>query len=268
MAWFKVDDGFYSSRKVLSIPRSRRFAAIGLWCACGSWTMKELTDGFVPSLIVEELGGTESMVADLVAATLWVEQKGGYLFWDWKDYQPSAASIKSNRTSTSNKRSEAGKKGAEIRWQNDGQKNGKTVFQNGKTEKGAILPSISQVDGSALESQNMAKWQSDGKANGKRIAPTRPDPTKDQEIGQKSGAPITNNQVIPKNWKPNENAVEFGKANSVNVAHEAEQFRNHSAATGRKMKNWDAAFRVWLGNSVKWSKPANAKAGTDDWMNS
>ena len=29
MAWFKVDDGFYTSHKVLSIPREDRLAAVG-----------------------------------------------------------------------------------------------------------------------------------------------------------------------------------------------------------------------------------------------
>ena len=37
MAWFKVDDGFHSSRKVLSIPRRSRLAAIGAWTIAGAW---------------------------------------------------------------------------------------------------------------------------------------------------------------------------------------------------------------------------------------
>ena len=35
MVWFKVDDGFYSSSKVLSIPRTSRLAAVGLWLRVG-----------------------------------------------------------------------------------------------------------------------------------------------------------------------------------------------------------------------------------------
>ena len=38
MVWFKVDDGFYSSQKVLSMPRSCRLAAVGLWTMAGNWS--------------------------------------------------------------------------------------------------------------------------------------------------------------------------------------------------------------------------------------
>ena len=267
MAWFKVDDGFYSSRKVLSIPRTRRFEALGLWTACGSWTMKELTDGFVPREIVDELGGTEAQINDLLAAKLWTESEKGFTFWDWEDYQPSAQSIKMNRKETSQKRSAAGRKGAQTRWQNNGKINGKRDLPSSKTEKTTDLPFDYEVDESTTTNQNMAKWQSDSKADGKRIAPTQPNPTKDKSFVPKSDGKNGKSTSIPASWKPNENHTEFAKANSLNVTHEAEQFKNHAEATGRKMKNWDAAFRVWLGNAVKWKKPEQKKVTNDDWMN-
>jgi len=236
MAWFKVDDGFYSSRKVLSIPRTRRFSALGLWTACGAWTMKELTDGFVPREIVDELGGTESEINDLLSSKLWIEAEGGFRFWDWEDYQPSKEEIMAKRVATAKKRSEAGKKGATKRWSEDGK---------------------------------MAKpWQSDGKANGKRIAPSQPNPiTVDKSTVAKRDGKSGNATLISDSWEPTENHIEFCKNNSLNVEREAYQFRNHAEATGRKMKNWDAAFRVWLGNAVKWNRPAQKVQSTDDWMN-
>jgi len=267
MAWFKVDDGFYSSRKVLSIPRSRRFEALGLWTACGSWTMKELTDGFVPREIVDELGGTQAQINDLLAAKLWTESEKGFTFWDWEDYQPSASSIKMNRKETSQKRSAAGRLGAQTRWQKHGKNNGKRDLPSSKTEKTTDLLSETKVDESTTTTQNMAKWQSDSKADGKRIAPTQPNQLKDKLLAQKNDGKNSKSISIPSSWKPNESHTEFAKTNSLNVDHEAEQFRNHALATGRKMKNWDAAFRVWLGNAVKWKKPEQKKPVADDWMN-
>lgn len=268
MAWFKVDDGFYTSRKVLSIPRSRRLAALGLWTACGSWSMRELTDGHVPRYVVEELGGGDTEVNDLLTAKLWIEGKDGYKFWDFEDYQPSAAKVKSDRKSTSEMRSAAGRKGAQNRWQKMAKNNGKAEGARDHDLESGVLPSSKPFKESTTVTDNIAAWQSDGKADGKAMGPTQPNQQKDKLFAQPSSDKTSRNVVIPKSWKPNSNAIEFAAANSINVDHEAEQFKNHSEATGRKMKNWDAAFRVWLGNSVKWKKPAQIKATTDDWMNS
>ena len=68
MVWFKVDDGFYSSRKVLSIPRRHRLAAVGLWAMAGNWSARELTDGKVPTYVLDELGATETLIRALVEA--------------------------------------------------------------------------------------------------------------------------------------------------------------------------------------------------------
>jgi hypothetical protein len=269
MAWFKVDDGFYSSRKVLSIPRSRRFAALGLWTACGSWTMKELTDGYVPRYIVEEMGGTESEVNDLIAAKLWIEREDGYKFWDFTDWQRSAVQVKADRKTTSERRSAAGKKGAQTRWNSIAKSDSYRERAAMANSESADLPSITPFIESTPVTESIATWQSDGKDDGKTMGQSNPmQLNKENLAAAKPKVSNTRNSQIPKDWKPNANAYEFGIDNSVNVDHEAEQFRNHSAATGRTMKNWDAAFRVWLGNSVKWNKTAQTKAATDDWMNS
>lgn len=268
MAWFKVDDGFYSSRKVLSIPRTRRFEALGLWTTCGAWTMKELTDGLVPREIVDELGGTQSQVNDLLSAKLWIEVEDGYRFHDWHDYQPTAKDIKQNRDDVKKKRSIAGAKGAEKRWSENGKKNSKTILPSSKTQKIDDLPSFSESEESTMETQNMAKWQSDGKADGKRIAPTQPNPlTKDKSFVQNDGKKSIAIQ-IPKDWAPNESHSVFAKENQLDLVAESGSFVNHAEATGRKMKNWDAAFSLWLRNAVKWKpQPKRSTTASDDWMN-
>jgi hypothetical protein len=100
MSWFKVDDGFSDHPKVRSIPRAQRAAAIGLWTLAGSWSAKNLTDGFVPDYMLAELGCTRGQAAALVQAGLWRRADGGYAFHEWDDHQPSREQVKERRAKT------------------------------------------------------------------------------------------------------------------------------------------------------------------------
>lgn len=97
MAWFKVDDGFYSSPKVLSIQRSDRLAVLGLWVVAGTWAAKHLTDGAIPSYMLEEFGANVSHGDILVTAGLWRQDGEDYVFHDWADYQPVKRDVMANR---------------------------------------------------------------------------------------------------------------------------------------------------------------------------
>jgi hypothetical protein len=97
IAWFKVDDGFASSPKVLSIPRRDRLAAIGLWTIAGTWAAKHLTDGVIPSYMIEEFGAEVSHGDILVDAGLWRIEGDGFVFHDWSDYQPKRIDVLAHR---------------------------------------------------------------------------------------------------------------------------------------------------------------------------
>ena len=253
MAWFKVDDGFYSSRKVLSIPRDERLSCMGIWVIAGAWASKEMTNGRVPLSVLFEFGATESMIARLISSGLWNSGDGIVEFHDWLEYQPAREEIIQKRKEVSTKRSEAGRIGASKRWQNDGKRIAKKVLPLANADF-AIEDAILEANESLAQDGKMAKpWQSDGK----RIAPTRPDPKK-----------ITKVIFLPENWEPNTACKDYAKDNGLDVVFEAGQFKAHAAATDRKMKNWDAAFRVWLGNAVKWKKPVQKTSTIEtDWMN-
>lgn len=111
MVWFKVDDGFHSSRKVLSIPRSVRLQAVGLWTLAGTWSMKELTDGHVPDYVIDEMGGTPRIVDALVKSGLWSEVPEGRQFHDWTEYQPTRASVLDAREKEADRKRQAREKG-------------------------------------------------------------------------------------------------------------------------------------------------------------
>lgn len=101
MPWFKVDDGLFSSRKVLSIPRKDRVAAVGLWTLAGSWAAQELTDGVVPKYALDELGATLRLSRALVEAQLWLSRPdGGIEFKNWSEFQPTRSQVEADRSKT------------------------------------------------------------------------------------------------------------------------------------------------------------------------
>lgn len=93
MVWFKVDDSFYSSRKVVRIPRGKRYPAIGLWLITGTWCANNLTDGRIEQHELDELGGRKSDADALVACGLWESDGAGYQFHNWGKYQPTREEV-------------------------------------------------------------------------------------------------------------------------------------------------------------------------------
>ena len=59
---------------------------------------------------------------------------------------------------------------------------------------------------------------------------------------------------LPPDWQPNDGHQTFAAENRLNLDAELEQFADHHRAKGSTMKDWDAAFRTWLRNAVKWRK--------------
>lgn len=99
MTWLKVDDGFYSHAKVLSIPRAQRAEALGTWVLCGTWCADKLTDGRVPAHMVEELGGSIEGAEALVVVRLWRRVRDSFVFVNWTEWQYSREQIETNRES-------------------------------------------------------------------------------------------------------------------------------------------------------------------------
>ena len=60
---------------------------------------------------------------------------------------------------------------------------------------------------------------------------------------------------LPSDWHPNPNHVAFAVEFGIDLGHEVSQFKAHAAANDRRQRDWDAAFRQWLGNAQKWAKP-------------
>lgn len=86
--------------------------------------------------------------------------------------------------------------------------------------------------------------------------PPDPDPPADdppKQAGRVRGA--ARKTRIPHNWAPSPANYAFASQSGLSreeINHEADQFRNSAIASGRLYTDWNAAFRTWLGNTVKW----------------
>lgn len=92
MAWFKVDDGFWSHPKTATLSD----AAVTLWVRAGAYSCQHLTDGVIKAPVLRLLGDREAAV-ELVAAGLWVEASDGWRFHDWDEYQETSETVKQRR---------------------------------------------------------------------------------------------------------------------------------------------------------------------------
>lgn len=94
MVWFKVDDSFYDHPKIFDAPD----CALALWVRAGTWSSRNLTNGFVPTkLFARFCDDPDTAVRELVDRGLWSRTKGGYQFHDWADYQPPAEKVLDDR---------------------------------------------------------------------------------------------------------------------------------------------------------------------------
>lgn len=94
MAYFQMDDGFETDKRVLRAGR----AAFGLYVSCGIWVARTLTDGIV-STEIAALYGTREWIEKLVATGLWTPVEDGF---DMPDYlgihgNPTAETVRKRR---------------------------------------------------------------------------------------------------------------------------------------------------------------------------
>jgi 5-methylcytosine-specific restriction endonuclease McrA len=94
MTWFKIDDGFYDHPKTFDASD----AAIALWVRAGTWSSRNLTDGFVPAGMPPRLSAEhDAAVKELCVRGLWKRARGGFQFHDWHEYNRTAEEVKSER---------------------------------------------------------------------------------------------------------------------------------------------------------------------------
>jgi hypothetical protein len=70
--------------------------------------------------------------------------------------------------------------------------------------------------------------------------------------GKASRAPkVRRAHPFPDDWQPRPEERERAAVDGLSVSDEADAFRDHHTAKGSRLTDWDAAFRTWLRNAVK-----------------
>lgn len=96
-----IEDTFHSHPKVVALfDGPCPGPAIALWVLAGSWSMDNLTDGFVPKARVKLFGLHRKSAPELVRVGLWVEVEGGFQFHEWDQRNPSGKAVKTRRKAT------------------------------------------------------------------------------------------------------------------------------------------------------------------------
>jgi len=129
MTWFKVDDSFYDHPKVFDAPD----CAVALWTRAGTWSARNLTDGFVPTgMPARFCNDVDQAVRELLNRGLWLRSKGGYQFHDWTQYQPTRDEAIAGRDGMSS----GGALGNHRRWHvGQGKKNASCRYCQGKQDR-------------------------------------------------------------------------------------------------------------------------------------
>lgn len=69
-------------------------------------------------------------------------------------------------------------------------------------------------------------------------------------------------RAIPGDWSPRPEERAKAARDGLDADAEAERFRDHHAAKGSTFVDWDAAFRTWLGNSLRFSSDRAGPRGS------
>jgi len=240
MPWFKVDDSFESHPKVKAIPRPRRVKAIGLWTLAGSWSARQLTDGFVPSYMLDELAGTKTEANTLVEVDLWSAVDGGYVFKDWHDWQPTKAKVEADREAAKERMRTARER-----------------------KKGPRSVDVRANDSATPPNGSGEVRSTPGSVTPTRPDPTRPDPSTDVDVlpasadAEPRAKRVKRATSRPADFRPSQAHIDLAAERGVDLRSEWANFCDWTDANGKTYKDWPAALRTW----IRRARPTQAGGG-------
>lgn len=244
--WFKVDDSFFSNPKTAMLSDG----ATALWLRSGSWSAQQLTDGFIPSRMVPMFRGSDDSVRELCDVGLWErdDERDGYRFHDWSDYQPDGEEVDALRR----KRSEAGKRGADRRWKR------KTVDENGKNGK---------TDGKCHGKPMANAWQTDGKsmANSCPVPVPVPDKKEKEEYSSSFSKEIGVSDFELVREKAHANADIIRNYPSLDLSDAWNAFNSRHYGETRSVNDWTRLWKGWCQRRASMSGIPPSKRHKHTW---
>lgn len=244
--WFKVDDSFFSNPKTAMLSDG----ATALWLRSGSWSAQQLTGGFIPARMVPMFRGSDDSVRELCDVGLWErdDERDGYWFHDWSDYQPDGEEVDALRR----KRSEAGKRGANRRWKRE------TVDENGKNGK---------TDGKCHGKPMANAWQTDGKsmANSCPVPVPVPD-KKEKEEYSSSFSKETSADEYMETGRPEADRQISRQYPNLDLTDAWGAFMQHHHGETRTIADWTRLWKSWCQRRATMSGIPPSKRHVHTWQ--
>lgn len=247
--WFKVDDSFFSNPKTAMLSDG----ATALWLRSGSWSAQQLTGGFVPARMVPMFRGSDDSVRELCDVGLWErdDERDGYWFHDWSDYQPDGEEVDALRR----KRSEAGKRGADRRWKR------KTVDENGKNGK---------TDGKCHGKPMANAWQTDGKSMANSCPVPVPVPVPDKKEKEENSSSfskeigVSDFELVREKAHANADIIRNYPKLDLSDAWNAFAARHYGET--RTVNDWCRQWKGWCQRRAKMSGIPPSKPHIHTWQ--
>lgn len=243
--WLKVDDSFFSNPKTAMLSDG----ATALWLRSGSWSAQQLTDGFIPARMVPMFRGSDDSVRELCDVGLWErdDERDGYWFHDWSDYQPDGEEVDALRR----KRSEAGKRGADRRWKR------KTVDENGKNGK-----TYGKCHGKPMANA----WQTDGKsmANSCPVPVPVPDKKEKEEYSSSFSKETTADEYL-ETGRPEADRQISGQYPNLDLTDAWGAFMQHHHGETRTVNDWTRLWKGWCQRRANMSGIPPSKRHIHTW---
>lgn len=83
---------------------------------------------------------------------------------------------------------------------------------------------------------------------------------------RQGGAPRRKPETtIPEGWKPTPRHGELATQYGLDLSSESFAFRAHAVANDRRMRDWDAAFSMWLSKSRQFARTQQASQPRSQW---
>src|SRR5688500_15573898 len=99
MGWIKLDDNFFSNRKIISLSKEAKLLHLAGLCYAGA----NLSDGVVPlgalRMIAAQASVTapQKLIVELKKAGLWRDHETGYIIHDYLKHNTSLAEVEAKR---------------------------------------------------------------------------------------------------------------------------------------------------------------------------
>jgi hypothetical protein len=245
VTWFRVDDSLAFHQKTVAAGN----AAMGLWVRAGSWSSQHLTDGHLTPEMTSALGA-RAEVKRLVDVGLWHDRnhtckdcrviESGYLFHDWEQANPTRLEVEAERE----RKRAAGKAGG---------------LASGRSRREAPASATAPAPAQASDAASV-------RANGSAVLPEARNPRTHTLPSAPTGA-LSSETSSPRG--PRKRATQapdsllvtaemrqwaHEQGIRVDLDRETAAFLDFHRSKGTAFKDWVAAWRTWMRNTLKFGR--------------